>query len=170
MKLRLEQQNALSEWTQFYVQHEPRVRAILIKICRSRDVDDLVQESFLKIWQGLHGLQTEAALKAWIAKVTINTALDHFRRKAVRPITEEFLDDKIGFEPESERPTESLGEAMNVLRRLKPAHREVLLLSVIEEKSIEEVASLLHISPGTVKSRLFHARQNLRRTLKKRAC
>jgi RNA polymerase sigma factor (sigma-70 family) len=68
----------------------------------------------------------------------------------------------VAAEPASENEPQSLLKSLQIL---SVAHREVLVLHIIEENSIEEVAEILGVAAGTVKSRLFHARENLKKIL-----
>jgi RNA polymerase sigma-70 factor (ECF subfamily) len=85
----------------------------------------------------------------------VNCAYDHFRRKGVNVESEELDEEKL---TAAETPPRDLG-AEEILRQalacLSVPHREVLVLHVLEENSVEEVAQILGIAPGTVKSRLF---------------
>jgi RNA polymerase sigma-70 factor (ECF subfamily) len=156
------------EWSKLYDENASAVRAVLYRMGVGDDLDDIVQECFVKAWKGMEKFRGESNVKTWITRIAVNCAYDHFRRKGVNLETEEIDEEKLeAVEPE----LRDLG-AEEALRRalgcLSVPHREVLVLHVMEENPVDEVAAILKISPGTVKSRLFHARANLQKILEKR--
>lgn len=155
------------DWSKLYDEHAPTVRAVLYRMGVADDLDDLVQVCFVKAWKGLANFRGDSSLKTWITRIAVNAAYDHFRRKGVNLETEEIDEEKLGAAPEETRGDH--GEAVKLaLACLSVPHREVLVLHVCEENSVEETAAILGIAPGTVKSRLFHARANLQKILEKR--
>jgi len=142
-----------------YAAHAPMARAVLYNICGERDLDDLVQETFIKVWKGLDGFRNDAGIKTWIYRIASNTALDHCRKKSPR-MTETELD---------ELPGDGGGEADVMQRdlvrkgmgRLSSEHRAVITLCVFEGLSAKEAADALGLPEGTVKSRLHYAKNEL---------
>ncbi len=157
-----------TKWTQLYNDHSLLVRGILFRMGAEAELDDLVQECFIKIWNGLKNFRGDANMKTWVTRITINVAYDHFRRKGTKIQLEELDDSRLEapvVDPNESALNKTLQQAM---QSLSLAHRDVLVLHVLEENSVEEVAEILKISLGTVKSRLFHARKNLKEILQKR--
>lgn len=142
-----------------YDGHAPLVRAVLYNICGGEHLDDLVQETFIKIWKGLPGFKENANIKTWIYRIATNTALDWCRKNAAAKM-EYWLPDTPGGEG---------GEANAIHRdivkkglgRLSPEQRAVAALCIFEELSIKEAASALGLPEGTVKSRLHYARADM---------
>lgn len=156
------------EWSKLYDEHVSTVRAVLYRMGVANDLDDLVQECFVKAWKGMDKFRGESSVKTWITRIAVNCAYDHFRKKGVNVETEEIDEEKLGaVEPET-RDSGAEEPLRRALDCLSVPHREVLVLHVIEENSVEETAAILKISAGTVKSRLFHARANLQKILEKR--
>jgi RNA polymerase sigma-70 factor (ECF subfamily) len=133
-------------------------------MCLSSDVDDLVQECFIKVWKGLADFRGDASIKTWVTRIAINTAHDYFRRKGRDPQTEE-LDESI--EAQSISATDDKDVVKKALECLSVPHREVLILNILEEHTIEEISELLGVPAGTIKSRLFHAREQMKQILEK---
>lgn len=156
------------EWSKIYDEHAPSVRAILYRMGLDAELDDLVQECFIKVWKNLGKFRGGSKLKTWITRIAINCANDHFRRKGVDVETEEMDEEKFA---EGEINHLDGGERellRKALGALSVTHRQVLVLHFLEELPIEEIAEVSGVSVGTVKSRLHHARANLHKILMKR--
>ncbi len=142
-----------------YGQHASLVRAVLYNICGGEHLDDLVQETFIKIWKGLPGFKEDSNIKTWIYRIATNTALDWCRKNASVK-TEYQLPDIPGGEG---------GEAVAIhadivkkcLLRLSAEQRAVVTLCIFEELTIKEAAESLRLPEGTVKSRLHYARAEM---------
>lgn len=134
-------------------------------LTRKRDLaDDITQDVFLKAYRGLFTLRKDGSVKAWLLTITRNTAADYRRSAFFRKVT---LRDTIETE-NAECSAED--EALNKLAlsaiwekvlQLPPKDREVLILFGHHQLSMKEIAALLKISEGAVKSRLFHARAKI---------
>lgn len=142
------------------------------------DAMDIVQDVFLKAYQALPKFRGDSRFSTWIYRVCVNASLDHLRRK--QRTTSYSLDEPLSFressvtrqvEDESENVADSvetkfLGQAvLAVLRDLDPAHRVIILLSDVQGYTYQEIADILGLSMGTVKSRLHRARNMVRRLL-----
>ncbi len=140
------------------------------------DAMDIVQEVFLKAFQALPDFRGDSRFSTWIYRVCVNASLDHLRRKhrvqvfsldeplfmGESQIKREVRDD--GGDIQDMVETKSLGEAvLQVLERLDPVHRVVVVLSDVRGYSYQEIADIMEISIGTVKSRLHRARNMVRR-------
>jgi RNA polymerase sigma factor (sigma-70 family) len=125
---------------------------------------DVVQETWIGVIGGLRGLRDPAQFPAWIYGITTRKCADAIRANTRR----RRLDAQTA--GESSRTTESLTAEQRIdlataVRGLPPIHRAAVHLFYREELSVEEIASVLGIPEGTVKSRLHHARDMLRRQL-----
>jgi RNA polymerase sigma-70 factor (ECF subfamily) len=127
---------------------------------------DVVQETWLVVIRGLITLKDVASFRAWLFRIASHKCQDHWRRKHTRQRFVEDLqkqsDTAAAAPPNAERTDIDIA-----FRRLPPESRTVLALMYLEEFSIGEIAGLLSLPEGTVKSRLFHARQQLRQILEK---
>jgi RNA polymerase sigma-70 factor, ECF subfamily len=134
---------------------------------------DVLQEVWVKVFRGIRGLRVPEALRAWLYLVARGTALNRVRDDAARSDAEEPLGDPAdAAEGEAEGPGFGPDEAFEVheaLDRLDRRHREVLVLLFLEGLSVDEIASVVGVPPGTVKSRVYHAKRALRALLGSRS-
>jgi RNA polymerase sigma-70 factor (ECF subfamily) len=134
-------------------------------------VDDLVQEVFLKLLSRLHEFQGRSSLKTWIYRIAVNHVIDANRRhKWWRWLGMDLAADRRsdadpGRDIERDESTRHLRIALDGLAE---RHRSVIVLHYFEDLSVEEIAGILRISPGTVKSRLHYARNRLANQLEKK--
>jgi RNA polymerase sigma-70 factor (ECF subfamily) len=126
---------------------------------------DVVQETWVGAIRGLRGVRDPARFPAWIYGIATRKCAD-----AIRANTRRRRLDAQAVIGESSRPVENLIfeqqiDVATAIRGLPPIHRAAVHLFYREELSVEEIASVLGIPPGTVKSRLHHARDALKRQL-----
>ncbi len=150
--------------------YQRRVYGVALRIVRCHDVaDDVAQEAFLRAWQSLERFELGRPFGPWVCRIAANLALNHVRSPRAR---EEGLPE--GHEEEPGREPDPLGsvlegEATRLLDEAVAAlpieQRAVLVLRVCEEMSYDAIARALELSPGTVMSRLFRARERLARSL-----
>lgn len=133
-------------------------------VLRNReDAEEVAQEAFLKAYQNFRSLRDRTRFRAWLARIAWRLALHHRRSSKRRERREHFAADPLP------APTvEDLAASSEFQQRLQQAIeelpdrlRQVLLLAAVEGRDMKEVASLLSLPEGTVKSRLFLARKNL---------
>jgi RNA polymerase sigma-70 factor (ECF subfamily) len=137
-------------------------------VLRNReDAEDVTQEAFAKAYQSFSSLRDRERFRAWIVRIAWRMALDHQRSRKRRTVREEV---HAGLSPTQTSP-ESLIEAdradqlWKAIDALPEKMRIVIVLANIEEHDTEEIASMLGVPEGTVKSRLFHARRQLKEML-----
>jgi RNA polymerase sigma-70 factor (ECF subfamily) len=149
--------------------YERVVFSLTLRMTGNRqDARDLTQEVFLRAWRGLRGFDSRMRFFSWIYRIAIHASLN-LRRGAVR---RELLD----WEPESnEGGPEDAAEAHELerdveaaLARLSNGDRQLIVLRHFLDQSYEEIAEILSVPAARVKSRLFEARQRLRRELERR--
>ena len=118
--------------------------------------EEVTQDSFLKIWQALPGYDGRASLSTWIYTIARNTSISHLRAQSYRkalPLEEApELFAKVD-------PVLSRIETERLLANLPEEQREIIVLFYLQERSIEDVAAMLDLPEGTVKSQLHRARQ-----------
>lgn len=126
--------------------------------------DDITQEVFLKVYRNLHTFRSESSVKTWLLAITRNMVLDYRKSAFLRRVTlvDAFRDDGAAHSAEHE-VIESLAvnEMWKQVLHLPYKYREVIILYAHYQLSMKEMAELLGVSEGTVKSRLFHARRKL---------
>ena len=136
-----------------------------------QNAQDAAQDVFLKAYQGLKDFRPESSFYTWIYRIALNTCLDYrrkSRREALRdePLPEDLPSDEPS--PEQLYESEEISESVQLaLQKLPEKLRAAIVLREIEALSYEEIAEVVHISVGTVKSRISRAREQLRRLIKK---
>jgi RNA polymerase sigma-70 factor (ECF subfamily) len=145
------------------------------------DASDIVQEVFLKVFRNISSFRGNSSLKTWIYRIAVNEAYNqrrwfsrHQRREVAleseegAPCYADSLRDpgRTPFDQAADHEALSLVE--QALERLNPKFRTVVVLRDIEDLSYDEIATVLDISIGTVKSRILRGREALRRILEGR--
>jgi RNA polymerase sigma factor (sigma-70 family) len=150
----------------------------LLSVCRryAKDDDeakDILQNGFIKVFKSVENYKGDGSFEGWIKRIVINTAIDHYRRKKVKPlVVDSEMTDRVGSNMEDEQEDESVYQQIPVnvvldsVQKLSPAYRTVFNLYVLEGYNHNEIAEMLDISVGTSKSNLSKARLNLRKMLK----
>lgn len=164
----LDGDNTATEW--IYRKHVRYLSALCSRyITEDEDIKDVLQESFIKIFTSLDSFKYrgEGALKAWMAKITLNETLKFVRNNSRLPI--DSIDDKDtniadGDSMETEDiPTDVLHQ---FIRELPDGYRTVFNLYVIDDKSHKEIAQLLGIKENTSASQLHKAKSMLAQKIK----
>ncbi|MEA5488636.1 MULTISPECIES: sigma-70 family RNA polymerase sigma factor [Pseudanabaena] len=160
-----------------YQRHHHKVRSTLYQLCGSDGLDDLVQDVFLRAWKGLAKFRQSAQFSTWLYRIAFNVASD--RRKALAKMRsrnisveddqlENLADDAIARESDGQ-PSLTQMHYQDLMQRglakLSEDHRAVLVLHDLEELPQKDIAEILSIPVGTVKSRLFHARSAIKKFL-----
>lgn len=135
-----------------------------------QEVEDVANEVFLKVYRNLQAYEPQHALSTWLYRITVNAALDHRRRRRPDALMDEIpasLSDT-GPSPH-DRAAESQRSRLlkEALQRIPEHYRVPLVLSHVEGLPVEEVARVLDLPEGTVKSRLFRARAILKETIRR---
>lgn len=141
------------------------------------DAADLTQEAFLKAWRSLGSFQFEAAFSTWLYRLASNTCLDYLRSVKRRPqvsLTVEDADSETQTMdlpdtaplPEDAVIAKEEGELLSkAMLKLDEQQRQILTLRVVNDLSYAQIAEILQIKEGTVKSRLARSRDALRKIL-----
>jgi len=133
---------------------------------------DLTQEIFIKVYASLARYRPEFKFSTWIYKIAHNAAIDHLRRTSSRErslsVGTETDDYDLPLESEGLTPEqqsereERRGEIENVVRSLPTAYRELIVLRHSQDLTYEEIVEVTGLPLGTVKNRLFRAREMMR--------
>lgn len=130
---------------------------------------DAVQESWLAIVKGLRRLQDPARFRGWALKIVTFKCRDWIRRtQSGRRLAEGLAQEQVRKEEAPPEPSEKADSVLflrKVIDTLPPDRKALLSMFYLEEMSVRDIAAALAIPPGTVKSRLFHAREKLRQSL-----
>lgn len=145
------------------------------------DAPDIVQEVFLKVFRNIGSFRGNSSLKTWIYRIAVNEAYNHRRwfcrhqRQEVALGSEEGTPNYAGgmtdpgrspFEQAADHETRALVE--QALEKLNPKFRAAVVLRDIEDLNYEDIATVLDVSLGTVKSRIMRGREALRKILEGR--
>ncbi|MHB9012778.1 MAG: RNA polymerase sigma factor [Ignavibacteriaceae bacterium] len=150
------------------LRHKEKVRNIIYLTLNNHElVDDIAQEVFLTVYKNLKRFRFESQFTTWLYRVTINKCKDHLRKIKIRsiftPIKDEEEDLGYSTSPDEKDIAEIVRKAIDQLpEKLKVP----LLLKDIEGLSYQEIAESIQCEIGTVKSRIFRAREGLRNILK----
>lgn len=154
--------NKQSQFEALIIPHAAGLLRFARRLCGSKEVaEDLVQEALLRAWRGIDKLRDTSNPRAWVFRILINTWYSEGRRRNTRPV-ESPLSEAI-----EARQTAPGGddELLQALTRLPDDQRTVLLLSVVEGFTGQEIGTMLEIPLGTVMSRLSRARGGMRALL-----
>ncbi len=151
-----------------YRRYQRQIRATLYQLCGSDSLDDLVQEVFLRAWKGLPRFRQAAQFSTWLYRIAWNVASDRRRQISQQ---RSHLQPSNRFEDVPDPATSGLMHlhyqdvVQRGLQHLSLEHRAVLVLHDLADLPQSEVASILAVPLGTVKSRLHHARTAMRQLL-----
>jgi len=162
--------------------YERPIFALLFRMVRDRELaEDLSQETFIKALNAIESYRPEFKFSSWIFKIANNAAIDHLRRReldtlsldgsphAETPEAMQATALQIGARQESPLDAveaKELGGAIEVaIGRLRPEYRACILLRHVEGRAYEEIAEMLDLPLGTVKTYIHRARNELRQAL-----
>jgi RNA polymerase sigma-70 factor (ECF subfamily) len=144
--------------------HEDRVFSVCLRILGDRErALDATQDTFLTVFRKAGQFEGRAAFGTWIYRIAVNVCYDQIRRAKRRP-SESLPDHADPADPAAEAAIDSAGlrpEIEHALATLSPEFRNAVILSDLEGLSLPEVAEVLDVPIGTVKSRVFRGRRLL---------
>lgn len=158
------------------LQYQPQVYRLAFRMTNHpEDAADLTQEVFLKAWNNLDKFEFKSAFSTWLYRLASNLCIDFLRNNRRRQNLPLTFEDEEGEEqrievldpaplPE-ERVIAAEGQARlsAAMEELEPEHRQILTLRVVNDLSYADIAEILGVKEGTVKSRLARAREKLRK-------
>lgn len=154
-----------------YERFEKRTFQYALSIVRDRFVaEEVLVDAMTTVWHGAGGFNGHSQVSTWILGIARHKALDALRR-AARSKNNDPLEDNPELPDATETAAETLDRATvadqtrQALARLSSDHREILRLAFFEELPYEDIAALLAIPVNTVKTRVYYAKQQLKRTL-----
>ncbi|WP_417268738.1 RNA polymerase sigma factor [Celeribacter sp.] len=145
----------------------PLFRFIHLKLNDPFQASDILHDVFMEVWNKADRYQGRSTVKSWVFGIAHNKTMDVFRKSSRLVVTDTFPD------VEDEGPTGescvlAAQEAAHVkacLGTLKPQQKEVIELAFYEDMSYRDIGTVLNIPEGTIKTRIFHAKQLLLRCL-----
>jgi len=149
----------MGAFEQLYRAHAARLKSIAYHTAGNRqDAEDAVQETFLKVYRGIHGFHGQSSIGTWLCRICINVCYDLLRKRQIEAERAE----------PAPLPRNQLAlrvQLEDALRRIHPRHRMVFLLFSVEGMRHAEIAAILEIPEGTSKAWLFEAKRELQRLL-----
>lgn len=173
---RSKQQNREAERI-IFEQYYKRVYYAAYRVIKDQDLaEDITQETFMKAFKNLHTVQDVEKMGAWLSIIATRTAIDHLRRlNRWNDFTtsDVYIDtgadvtrlDHISTVETGLEKTYVKELLLEEIDKLKPDHKEVLLLFYHHDLTYEEIATLLDVQLATVKSRMFRAKKKLKESI-----
>jgi RNA polymerase sigma-70 factor (ECF subfamily) len=175
--VRLAQAGDAKAFEALVVKYQRRIaRHVARYVKAAGDVEDVVQETFIRAYRGLASFRGESAFYSWLYRIATNTALTHLERHPGEVLLgDEAPDERLeAFEPgvsDAEDPERTLfakqiaETVQRALAKLQPELAEALMLYEVEGKPYAEIAAMLNIPIGTVRTRIFRAREFIAKRL-----
>jgi len=160
--------------------YQRRISRLLSRMIRDpTDIEDVAQEAFIKAYRALPNFRGESAFYTWLYRIAINTAKNHFAaqgRRAPTVAANDFEDQENGEDagrmsetatPDSLYQSKQVGLAVNrAIDQLPPDLRTAIVLRELEGLSYDEIAAAMNCPVGTVRSRIFRAREAIAQELR----
>lgn len=166
-------------YSELFESHKQAIFHIIVKIVHNNEeAKDLLQETFIKAFSSLKSYNPTYRFTTWLYKIAANSSIDYIRKRKIQTYSlDQPIDTRDGqvsidvpdmsYHPERDFSAKqqhiSIEEAIN---SLPEKYREVIIRRHKEDKSYEEIARLLNVPVGTVKARIFRARELLKKKLK----
>ena len=154
----------VESFEQIVREYQDKIFRLAFSFLRDRTAaEDTSQDVLLRIWKGLPGFRSESSLSTWIYAITRNACITALNARELVPLSLDEPDARCRAERRAfddwlmpEAP-----EAADLLNRLPARYRQVVALFYMQQKSYDEVARMLDLPVGTVKTHLFRARKSL---------
>ena len=178
----LAQQGKEAAYRELLLRYERPVFSLIFRMVRDREMaEDLAQETFVKVLNNIDRYSPDFKFSSWLFKIANNLTIDHLRRRRVDTISIEGAPDAVTAEsakatsisivagdesPLAELESRELGQSIErAIAKLRPEYRACILLRHVEDRSYEEIAEIVKLPLGTVKTYIHRARQELREYL-----
>ena len=177
------QNGDLEAMSRLIVKYQDRIYNTILKICRNHDdAAELTQDTFVKVLENINSFRSKSSFYTWLFRVAVNHTLNYCKRRfKLSPVSLDAENDpdegskgKLaavlaapdGLDPAMVAQQKELSQiVVNLIGQLQQEYRVVLILRDIEQMTYAEIAEVLRIETGTVKSRLSRARAKLRELL-----
>jgi RNA polymerase sigma factor (sigma-70 family) len=151
-----------------YRVYRPRLTRFLSKLVhRPQTVEEVMNDTLMVVWDQAHAFKGASQLSTWIFGIAYRKAMKALRRQD-DPVDDPWADARPSSDP---TPEEALGKQrahmllLRAIRELSPDHRAVVEFTYFHEMGYREIAEIMSCPVDTVKTRMFHARRNLKRQL-----
>jgi len=178
----LARQGSEAAHRELVTRYERPVFSLVFRMVRDRETaEDLAQETFIKVLNNLDRYSPEFKFSSWLFKIANNLTIDHLRRRRIDTISIEGAPDAVTEEsaratsiavvsqdqsPLEQLESRELGAAIEAaIAGLRPEYRACIMLRHVEDRSYEEIAEIVKLPLGTVKTYIHRARHELRSAL-----
>ncbi len=149
------------EFTSVYQQYAPQ----LLRLCEgyasnNAEAQDLLQETFIKVWQNLDKFRGDSKISTWLYRVTVNTCLGHIKKKKNKET--ETIDGNINIAEENEgaKKEDEIKMLQKAIHAL-PEGERLIITMVLEELPYDEIAEILQITEGNLRVKIHRIKQQL---------
>ena len=178
----LAQQGKEAAYRELLARYERPVFSLIFRMVRDRETaEDLSQETFIKVLNNIDRYSPDFKFSSWLFKIANNLTIDHLRRRRLDTISIEGAPDAVTAEsaratsiviasanesPLAELESKELGASIErAIAQLRPEYRACIMLRHVEDRSYEEIAEIVKLPLGTVKTYIHRARHELRAAL-----
>jgi RNA polymerase sigma-70 factor (ECF subfamily) len=159
-----------SEFAQFWEQTRGKVKAYMVCACGNRsDADDLAQECYLRALRNWDRFEGTGSRRGWLLAIARNTRADWFRQQFRQTRVSELTDEATVEEAPPGLGLDDVEAVWRAVGNLEPDHREVIHLRFAADLSYIEIAEMLGVPLGTVRSRLHRALKAVREQMEEQA-
>jgi RNA polymerase sigma-70 factor, ECF subfamily len=152
-----------------YSRHHVRIYRFIVRIgCDADRAEDILAEVFLSVWRQAHIFENRSQVATWLLSIARFKALTALSRRKEVPLEEgsmKLVPDNADTPEQTVLQNDRSMYLRRCISRMSQDHREIIDLVYYQEKSVDEVAMLLHLPKNTVKTRMFYARKHLARLL-----
>ena len=180
----LSQKGDLTAFETLVAKHQKRMLNVAFRIVGEYDdACEVVQDAFVSAYKNIRGFRQEAKFSTWLTAITVNLSKNRLKRMIIRQKREpvsldapiQTADGEMMPDPASNEPSvldrmvkrDIQAKVQDCIKVLEPDFREVLVLRDMQDFSYDEISGMLKVAAGTVKSRLFRARESVKDCLKK---
>lgn len=171
LRIRNKEAGAFAE---FFHRFQEKIFRTALKILKEeRAAEDALQETFFNIYRASNSFRGDSKIGTWVNRITVNVCLEMLRKnKKHNQRTDEDIADNTTLRDrrlkdpyQTTRQSEIRNRVNSALSRLGDKHRTVVRMHDLEGYTIREIAEIIDVAEGTIKSRLFYGREELRRQL-----
>jgi RNA polymerase sigma-70 factor (ECF subfamily) len=152
---------------ELYRRYHARIYSFIVRrVQNAADASDVLNEVMLEVWRHAESFQGRSQALTWILGIAHHRSIDCLRRRSPHPELEEGVEDNLVDErdgvPEILMQQQDAALMRYCIEKLSDSHRTVVHLAFFQELSYTEIAKIIACPEGTVKTRMFHARQKLK--------
>jgi RNA polymerase sigma-70 factor, ECF subfamily len=148
-----------------YARYHLRVYRFVLRLVKdAATAEDITSEVFFQAWEQAARFEARSSVSTWLLAIARNKALSEFRRRSSEQLDEESassLEDPQDGPELALQKRERTALIRTCIARLSPEHQEIIDLVYYHGKSVADAATIVRVSPNTIKTRMFHARKQL---------